>query len=449
MDVLHVCHQFAPETHGGVESYVADVAAAQRAMGRDVQVLAGSHAPWPAVGIEELAVAGIPVHRLHRDDLFFDLFSTSWHPGVEAAFAAFLARHRPAVVHVHQWIRLTTNLVELAQRQGLPTVVTLHDYYASCPRAFRERPDKTPCRRVLSPASCLDCVPRYRHERAAELAPAIELFADESRSELQRADAVLVGVAPTGELVADALGLPRDRFTVLSLGYRRRFPGLPPLGPPAAGGPLRFAFWGGVAPHKGMRVLVAACRRLAAEPLPRPFELHVLGGFASPEFEAELRRDAQGLPIVFHGRFATGQLRAVHPAVGVFPSTCIETFGIVLDECFELGLPCIVSDLGALAARAGRGGLAVAAGDAGALAAAMRRFLAEGGLWAELRHRLPALPPDVEAHSRALDAVYAAARLRRAGAGAPEPGIAAERRLQLLFAQRRAALAQLPIDDGR
>ena len=34
----------------------------------------------------------------------------------------------------------------------------------------------------------------------------------------------------------------------------------------------------------------------------------------------------------------------------------LETFGIVLDECCELGLPCIVSDRGALAVRAGDGG---------------------------------------------------------------------------------------------
>ncbi|HEX5051364.1 MAG TPA: glycosyltransferase [Planctomycetota bacterium] len=449
MDILHLCHQFAPETRGGVEAYVQDLIEAQHAAGHDVHVLTGSQAPWPEVGIEQLQVGPVPVHRLHRDDLFFDLYSKSWHPGVETVLDEFLRRHRPKVVHVHQWIRLTSNLVEIVQRTGLPAVVTLHDYYASCPRAFRLRLDGSACLRELSPASCLDCVPRYGHEREAELAAGIELFAEQSRAELTMADAVLVGVASTADLVSTTLGLSRERFEVMSLGYRRRFPGLPPLAPPDPSRPFRFAFWGGVAPHKGLRGLVDAVRELQRERPARPFELHVLGGFASAAFEVELRERARGLPITFHGSFATAQLRTLHPAVGVFPSTCLETFGIVLDECFELGLPCIVSDRGALAVRAGDGGLRTPAGDARALAAAMRRFVDETQLWTQLRRRLPELPPALEQHVRDLDAVYAAAARRRAAAGAPAGGIPLMQRVRVLLAQRESALGRLPVDDRR
>jgi dTDP-glucose 4,6-dehydratase len=74
----------------------------------------------------------------------------------------------------------------------------------------------------------------------------------------------------------------------------------------------------------------------------------------------------------------------VAPHCGVFPSTCIETYGIVLDECFELGLPCIVSDLGALPLRAGAAGLVTAAGDAASLATALQRLCSEPALWPQL-----------------------------------------------------------------
>src|SRR2546421_627180 len=106
MDVLHVVHQFAPETRGGSESYVRDV------------------------------VLG----------------------------------------------------------QGIPAVVTLHDFYSSCPRAFRMRKGDAACRRPLSVQSCIDCVPRFGHEPREELAAGIELFADSYRSELLLASAVLVAV---------------------------------------------------------------------------------------------------------------------------------------------------------------------------------------------------------------------------------------------------------------
>jgi glycosyltransferase involved in cell wall biosynthesis len=444
MDILHICHQFAPETRGGVEFYVKDLIGAQRAAGRDIEVLTGSHQLWPEIGIEQIEVGGVRVHRLHRDDLFFDLYSKAWHPGIEAMIEAFLRTHRPRVVHVHQWIRLAPNLVEVAQRCGIPAVVTLHDYYASCPRAFRQKRDGSPCFDPLGATTCLRCVPRYGYEPDAETAATIEMFRAQSVAELTMADAVLVTVSSTAALIAESLGLPRERFEIMSLGYERRFPGLPPLAPPAAGAPLRFSFWGGVAAHKGIRVLVDAVRALVAVPGLRPFVVHVLGGFETPQFEAELRRSGAGLPITFHGPFQTADLRAVAPAVGVFPSTCLETFGIVLDECFELGLPCIVSDLGALAARAGGGGLVVRAGDAAALAAAMRRFLAEPGLWGELRARLPALPPDLAAHVRAMDLVYDRAVHERAAAGPPTGGIPLAERIRLLHRQRESALGQLP-----
>ncbi|MFM1872376.1 MAG: hypothetical protein RL398_1798 [Planctomycetota bacterium] len=449
MDVLHLTHQFAPETRGGVESYLADVVAAQHAAGRDVAVLTGSHAQWPQVGIEALHVGKVPVHRLHRDDRFFDLYTKAWHPRVEARLREFLRTHRPRVVHVHQWIRLTSNLIELVQQEGIAAVATLHDFYASCPRAFRLRKDGEACTRPLAPDSCRDCVPRYGHERPDELDAGIELFRRQSRAELTMADAVLVGTRATADLLAATLQLPRARFQVLELGYRRRFTGQPKLSPPDRSQPLRFAFWGGVAPHKGVRNLVAAARRLAAARTARDFELHVLGGFATPTFEAELRDAAKDLPITFHGPFRTEDLRTLRPAVGVFPSTCLETFGIVLDECFELGLPCIVGDRGALADRAGRGGLVVAAGDDGALAAAMARVLDEPRLWHELRERLPEPAPDLPEHVAALDAVYAAAVAGRAAQGPPHGGIPIADRAAFVRLQAESALAQLPARDDR
>lgn len=447
MDILHLCHQAAPETRGGVEAYVSDLIEAQHASGHDVHVFTGSHQPWPELGLERLAVGPVPVHKLHRDDLFFDLYSKSWHPGVELLLERFLQQHRPKVVHIHQWIRLTTNLVEIVQRCGIPAVLTLHDYYASCPRAFRLRPDGEACFRKLGPASCRDCVPRYGHETPREIDAGIELFGAQMRAELRMADAVLVGVASTADLVAEMLGVDRERFSVLSLGYRRRFPGQDRLVPPGADEPFRFAFWGGVAGHKGIRVLVEGFRQLCAGGPRRPVELHVLGGFATKQLEHELRAAAHGLPVTFHGRFETEALRTLHPAVGVFPSTCLETFGIVLDECFELGLPCIVSERGALGVRAGGGGLHVDPGDALALAAAMRRFLDEPALWQTLRDKLPALPPDLGQHVRDLDAVYAAAAAHRAASGPPTGGIDPKQRVQMLFAQRESALARLPMGE--
>ena len=61
-----------------------------------------------------------------------------------------------AILEAHPW--LSAGPLEIATRFGVPVVITLHDYYTSCPRAFRRRPGNAiedySCRRVLSAESC-------------------------------------------------------------------------------------------------------------------------------------------------------------------------------------------------------------------------------------------------------------------------------------------------------
>jgi len=446
MDVLHVIHQFPPESRGGSESYLFDVARRQRARGLAVEVLSGSKVWKENVTLASDAIDGLPVHRVHRDDLFFDHHSKAWHPGVEELFVSLLQKWRPKLVHVHHWVRLTCNLVDLCWQQQIPAVITLHDYHSSCPRAFRRRPDDEACRRDLAPQNCASCVPKFGHEQAGELAAGIELFRDHYRAELSMARAVLVAVGSTAKLLSATTGVPLDRYEVLPLGYQPRFSGMAPLAAPRAGEPLRFAFWGGVGRHKGVDVLLRAFRRLHAA-RPGRAELHVLGGIESDAFERELRTAATGLPVTFHGDFDAAKLHAARPQVGVFPSTCIETFGLVLDECFELGLPCITSDLGALPERAAGAGVTTRAGDEQSLAAALQRFVDEPSLWATRRAAIPPPSPSLDTHVDALTAVYDRARTMPPKDWFAGP-VPASRRIWFLMKQRESALSRVIPPDG-
>ena len=261
---------------------------------------------------------------------------------------------------------------------------------------------------------------------------------------------MLVAVDSTADLLSATTGVARSRYRTLPLGYKQRFSSMSTLSMPHEGAPLRFAFWGGVGRHKGVDVLLRALRRVEQQ-RPGRAELHILGGCESPAFEAELRALGEGLPVTFHGAFDAAQLHASNPHVGVFPSTCIETFGLVLDECFELGLPCITSDLGALPERAGQAGLATRAGDAGDLAAAMVRFVDEPNLWRQLRANLPPPSPSLDAHVDAMLAIYAAARAEQDDDQRPEPqfpAVTERRRLAFLMKQRDTAMSKLIPPSG-
>jgi len=437
--VLHAVHGYPPECQGGVESYVSALLAAQKAAGHDVVLLAGSHTPWDETGVEEEEVDGVRVLRLHRDDIFFDLHAKLYHPDVEREFDRILERERPALVHVHQWIRLTCNLVEIAAARGIPSVVTLHDLYVSCPRAFRVRPDDEACFRDLSVESCLDCVPRFGHESERELAEGIRLFHDQYQAELAQAARVVVASPATAELVARTSGFDAERFELLALPYEGRFAATPDWRAPAAGEPLRFGYWGNLTYRKGAQVLVRAFREVARS-AERPVELHLFGKIDTDELSTELQELARDLPVHFHGRYEYHQLASAGLHVAVFPMLCFETYGFVLDECFELGLPCIVTDIGAMPARAGAAALRVAPGSVEELARGMAELARSPERAAELRAAIPPASPRMAEHLERLEELYAAAVAEGPRAADPIP---AWRRARLLLLQRESAQARL------
>lgn len=448
MRVLHVIHGYADEFSGGAENYVRATVAEQRRRGLDAVVLTGSMHPWEHCGIEEIEVDGARVLRLHRNDFFFDVHSKGYHPGVERVFGEALDRERPDLIHVHQWIRLTSNLVEIAHRRGIPAVITLHDVYTSCPRAFRVDRDGRPCSRPLTVESCLDCVPRYGHEPAVELAEGISLHRDQLQSELALARAVVVASPRTGDVICRTTGFPEGRFTTLPMGYSRRFAAIPPAPAPlpADGVPFRFGYWGHLTRHKGVQVLLEALGLLMERSPPRPVEVHLLGQPDTEQLRDELHELAQGRPVVFRGAYDTEMLAGAGLHMAVFPSLAFETFGYVFDEAVELGLPVITSDLGAIPERAGDAALTFAPADTAALADTLARVLRRPELRDELATRLPQLPPTLEQHAAELTALYEG--VRTAPPLAEVPAVNPLRRSEFQVRQRESAQGHLHPDCG-
>lgn len=445
--VLHIIHGYFDECSGGAENYVRNLVATQSGVGVEVCVVTGCMQPWEACGTEETEVDGVRVVRLHRDDFFFDVHSKGYHPGVEHVLGEVLARERPDLVHVHQWIRLTSNLVEVADGLGIPAVVTLHDVYTSCPRAFRVNRDGDPCSLPLSVESCSGCVPRYGHEPEDEIAEGILLHRDHLQGELARARAVIVASQRTADVICETTGFPNGRFTLLPMGYRPRFP--EPVSRtelPADGEAFRFGYWGHLTRHKGVQILLAALGQLMDVGPPRAIEVHLLGEPDTDELRDELHDLARGHPVVFHGAYDSEQLAAARLHMAVFPTLAFETFGYVLDEATELGIPAIVSDRGAIAERAGESAIAVPAGDARALAEAMRKLADRPALRDELAAKLPGLPPDFGEHATALSGIYERAIEGEPLAEAkPVPPL---RRATFMMRQRETAQGHLHPDKG-
>ena len=410
--ILHVAHGFFPECGGGTETHVRALIEKQLQEGLQVTLLHGSFEPRAKARIEECHDWTWPCFVLHRSDSYSDYWDRAHDPEASRLYREFLRAEKPDLVHIHQWIRLSDDLAEIARQEGIPSLVFLHDLYASCPACFRMRPDDSHCERTLTPADCMDCVPLRGHESPREVQTGITFYAANMRNELQKAGRVLAATHATADLVTHGLGLDPELVGLLPLSRVPRFSAeaTTTWTAPGPGEPLRLAFWGLVTRRKGVDVLLQALQILDKDrSLDKDLELHVFGGIDTPELEAELQDLARGLPVRFHGRYEYDQIAALRPHLAVFPSTCFETYGLVLDEAIELGLPSLVTGIGALPERVGDAGFRVAAKDPPALARLLIRLLDEPDLLVQAQALVSPLSPDPDRHHELLLAEYARA----------------------------------------
>jgi hypothetical protein len=171
--------------------------------------------------------------------------------------------------------------------------------------------------------------------------------------------------------------------------------------------------------QKGTHLLLEAVRKLSD---PGAVEVHVIGEAEDPTYREELAALARNLPVTFHGAFTPNDLAGLELDVAVFPSLFHESYSFVLDEAFQLGLPVIVSDRGAMAERVGPAGLVFSAGVAEDLAEKIQTLLDEPPLLEKLRTAIPQDPPHtMSEHILALEKIYGKVIRSRKKTSVPRP----------------------------
>jgi glycosyltransferase involved in cell wall biosynthesis len=322
----------------------------------------------------------------------------------------FLRETRPHVLHVQHLMGLPA--LALAREASVtPVLVTLHDYWWRCANAQL----LTDYRRSVcdGPQLWLNCARcGLARSGAGKAWPAVPLvaclFAWRAFVVDRMQARVAAWIAPT-RFVRDwyvSRGLPAGHVHVVGHGIEP-----PPADlvrrtrPQRKAQVLHVAYIGGLAPQKGVHVLVDAFGGL-----PESCQLAVAGDEAAfPDYCADLHRLARHPGIRFLGRLNRTQAwQALADAdVLVVPSIWFETSSLVIQEAFAVGTPVIASDLGALSERVRQeeDGLLFTAGDAGALRQVLQRLLDSPDLLARLRQGIlpPVYLPD---HSAQLEKIY-------------------------------------------
>ncbi|MFT7465618.1 MAG: glycosyltransferase involved in cell wall biosynthesis, partial [Pseudohongiellaceae bacterium] len=370
-----VVHGQPPELVGGTERLVAELAQSLAAAGHTVSVFSGSIEWRERFEVVTDSAGSVEVQRVHRHDLFFERWDKLHNPFVERAYLQWLSDFQPDLVHVHHWARLTTTLVQLAADRGLPTVLSLHDLFSSCPRYHRVKEDLSFCSEAPSPSACGNCAPRWAFQADAEIAGSLEMFVSELREEVTRASLVLAPTQGHGERVARWLGVSRDVLPLAPAGSSLAAPASRPLGERQASSddPLRVGVFGHLHPLKGVGVALDAL--VAAGP-GAPLALEVWGAAPDEDTDRELRGRAQGLQVTWHGAYEPSDLAGAAVDVAILPSLCAESYSFTLDEAGDLGVPIVASDLGAHGDRATDRVELVPRGDGQALARALLHLAA-------------------------------------------------------------------------
>lgn len=266
-------------------------------------------------------------------DRAFDLSSDL---GALAAFARQRNVTRLLVNHLvdrpraaMEWLR------ELAARLGVPYDVVLHDYYMLCPRIDLVT-GRGICCEAAPPDACVQCVA----EHGAEVSDVDALTW--RRDHLKFLTGAERLIAPSDDL-ATRMGrhLPKE----IEVWEPEPDTPLPPERPArvSEGEPLRIATLGALNVSKGLRVLQALAA--AIDRTGAPVRLSVVGPTSEP-LPASVSVSG-----AYHPADVDRLLADAAPHVVFLPAIWPETWSFVLTAALGRGLPVVVFDIGAPAAR--------------------------------------------------------------------------------------------------
>ncbi len=383
MKIALASNNFPPEFQGGTERVTLALASALAELGDDVFVVTGSERPHEGDDVIEEDVAGLTVLRVPRlPDEVYGLELRR--PRLMNVVESLLVERGAEVLHLHHWANLSIELLRRAERRGIPSIATLHDMWTTCPRFFRQPPDGLTCPDGDGREPCGRCVALSIEQPLWKLRLGVANRDREILAELHTARRVTAPSASCAQSIAAHVPWPEPIEVVPhglleNVSAEVRFDGEPRT-------PFRVGTFGNLVRSKGVATLVEAMRGVDGA------ELHLFGKVLEEGLEGELRDLAErgGVTMVNHGWFDAGDR---HPAreldLAVFPSQCVESYGLVVEEALARGVPVVVSDLGALSERIGDGGIVTPAGDAETLRATLQSVVSEPGRYAELVRGIP------------------------------------------------------------
>ncbi|MCL2336167.1 MAG: glycosyltransferase [Firmicutes bacterium] len=353
MRILFILHQFYPEFSGGTERATLNLARCAQHAGHYVRVLASTIEPVACGGQTstefdgalEIIYQGVPVLLLPRTLLPVTAdFSFEVNLSLAERLADWINFERFDVAHVSHLMRMSTTLLAV-QRCGLPYVIMLTDFFSACFRINLINALNKQCLGPNAGAQCArDCfvapwtldslTGRYQQAKnlltaaGARICPS-NYVAERFRRFFPDLDFIVI---PHG---IDLLAVTAN--TQLNKGVQKSV------------SDLTFGFIGAIISQKGLDTLVRAFAQISEQRV----KLLVVGGFyGDPVYSRDILRLIEAdSRIELMGQVSPQKVFELIRKIDVLclPSRVPETYSMVLHEAAAIGVPALVSDIGASA----------------------------------------------------------------------------------------------------
>ncbi len=400
MRILHV-NKFRYR-RGGAESYMLDLADAQRAAGHDVAVFAMSHPDNDPDPDDDLYPARMELNP--PPDTVGERVRTAagivYRRDARLAMDRMLDRFAPDVVHLHNiYHQLSPSILRPIAKRSLPAVMTLHDYKLACP-TYQFLDHGTICEA---------CVPHRFHQAIRRRCNQGSLTGSVLSAVELTAHTYLGAYSPVTRFLCPSRFL-LDKMTQARV-YPDRLRHLPNFcdvtGIEPAAGPGRGVLYAGrLSAEKGVDTLVDA-----AALLPPGIEVTIAGD--GPD-RADLQQRAERAGVTdrvrFLGRVSRDQVHAAMRAAAVVtvPSRWYENQPMTILEAFGCARPVVGTDLGGLPelVRDGITGRLVPHNDPAALAKALAEVATADTGMGDTARQLTLDGFSLTRHMDLLDGVY-------------------------------------------
>jgi len=436
MKILQVVHGFPPRNRAGTEIFTYDLS---KELNKNHEVYVFypiadpdkkpyslSYGSYNGLKIIEININKYKCKNIFKRWLhLFNFEHTYKDKRVEAKFEEVLEEVKPDFVHFHHLIGLSASLIKIAKDRGIPTILTLHDYWFACPLIqllnYRyevcEKPGKN-CHLcwnskqadLLSNFLTKFQVPKSLSKKIFELILNLlqreEKFKERKKyfkNLLLMVDKI---IAPSKFLrkIFIIYGIPEEKIIYSRHGHDlSKFKGFKKK----SSNKLRFGFCGGISKHKGIDTLIKAFNGIKKTDV----ELRIYGDYNinSPLFKEFMKKIKDNPNIKFFGGYKNPKIPFSEIDVLVFPSIWHETGSptLVVAEAFATKTPVLSSDVGDLSEfiQNGKNGFLFEMGNSSDLTEKMQIIVKNPKLLDELKKNLPSVK-SIEQQAKELEKIY-------------------------------------------